>query len=94
MSTEARATILDEADVKKRIHDFILAKLLAGEEPVNLTDPTPLVSGGMIDSIKSLKIGLFLEKAFGVQIAPQELANPDNLETIAAIAALVAAKRP
>ena len=71
-----------EMEVRELIHKFILSKLLAGEEPINLTDTTPLVSGGVIDSLNALKVGLFLEKAFSIKVAPDELVNPENLETI------------
>lgn len=80
---------LDENRIKSRIHEFILSTLLAGEEAVNLTDTTPLVSGGIIDSINSLKVGVFLEHTFAVKIAPEDLTNPENLETIPAIVRLV-----
>jgi acyl carrier protein len=83
---------LDEATISGRIKDFILSKLLAGEDAVNLTDTTPLVSGGIIDSLNSLKVGLFLEKAFDITVTPEELADPENLETVAAMIRLVTAK--
>jgi acyl carrier protein len=89
MGHESVTGAIDEQAIKARIHEFILAKLLAGEAPISLTDTTPLVSGGVIDSINSLKVGLFLEKAFSIKLAPEELANPENLETITAITRLV-----
>jgi acyl carrier protein len=84
--------VFDETEIKKRIHQFILAKLLIGEESVNLTDTTPLVSGGVINSLNALKLGLFLEKTFMTKLDPEELANPENIETIKAIANLVLSK--
>jgi acyl carrier protein len=83
---------ITEGEIRQRIHDFILDKLLNGEDPVNLTDSTPLVSGGIIDSLNSLNIGLFLEKSFEIKLAPEELANPENMETITSIAKLVISK--
>jgi acyl carrier protein len=80
--------------IKSQIHQFILAKVLSGEDPVNLTETTPLVSGGIIDSINVLKVGLFLEKAFSIKIAPEDLANPENIETIASMTRLVMSKVP
>ena len=85
-------TSVQEAEIARRIHQFILEKLLAGEEPINLTDSTPLVSGGVIDSMNSMKVGLFLQKSFSVEIAPEELADPENLETIASMTKLVLSK--
>jgi acyl carrier protein len=83
---------MDHTEISQRIHAFILDKLLEGEEPVNLTENTPLVSGGVIDSVNALRVGLFLEKAFSIKIAPEELADPENMETIAGITRLVVSK--
>jgi acyl carrier protein len=91
MSNELQ-TVMDEKGVRDRIQEFILGKLLAGEDPINLTETTPLVSGGIIDSMNSLKVGLFLEKGFGIKISPAELANPENMETIVSITRLVLSK--
>lgn len=92
MSNEPMTNGRDHEKISERIRDFILAKMLPGEEASLLTDTTPLVSGGVIDSMNSLKVGLFLEKTFSIRIAPEELANPENLETIPAITRLVASK--
>jgi acyl carrier protein len=80
--------------VSARIHTFILDTLLAGEDPITLTSQTPLVSSGIIDSLNSLRVGLFLENTFGIEIAPEELSDPEHLETIVAMTRLVLAKRP
>ena len=79
-------------DINQRVREYLLQTLLPGEDPGILTDTTPLVSGGVIDSMNSLKLGLFLEHTFSIRIAPEELTNPENLETIPAIARLVASK--
>ena len=83
---------LADREIAARVHEFILSKLLEGEEPLNLTDKTPLVSTGIIDSISSLKLGLFLEKAFSIKMTREELSDPDTMETIASITHLVLAK--
>jgi acyl carrier protein len=82
----------DKQAIGAQILTFILDALLAGEEPVTLTPQTPLVSSGIIDSLNSLRVGLFLEKTFGIEIAPEELADPENLESIEAMTRLVMAK--
>jgi acyl carrier protein len=81
-----------DRDVAARVHEFILAKLLEGEDPANLTETTPLVSTGIIDSVSSLKVGLFLEKTFSIKVTRDEIANPDSMETIASITKLVLSK--
>lgn len=90
----ANTAALAEKDVAGRVHQFILTKLLEGEDPPNLSETTPLITTGIIDSINVLKVGLFLEKTFNIRISNEELANPRTLETIAAITRLVLSKRP
>ena len=43
------------ADVK----GFILKEFLPGESPEQLTDSTPLITGGILDSIATLKLVAF-----------------------------------
>ena len=74
------------------IHDFILREFLPGEEPGELTDQTPLITGGVLDSISALKLVTFLEDRFGITIEAHE-AGVEHLDTIGRITALVAEKR-
>jgi len=80
------------ADIKDRIREFIVSTLLQGEESIDLTERTPLVSSGIVDSLTSLEIGVFIEETFKIQISPAELVNPECMETIDSIARLIAAK--
>jgi acyl carrier protein len=92
MSIESSGA-MTSIDIARRIHDFVLTNLLQGEDAANLADTTPLVSSGVINSLSTLEMGAFLEETFDVQIAPEELANPETMETIASMVALVEAKR-
>jgi acyl carrier protein len=92
VGNEPLSTVIDGDAIKERLREFILTKMLPGEEAAHLTDTTPLVSGGVIDSINSMNVGVFIEKSFGVSVSPEELANPENLETIEAITSLVLSK--
>jgi acyl carrier protein len=72
------------------VTDFIVSELLppdAGE----LTETTPLVSSGILDSMATLKLVDFLERRFGIRIESDET-DADHFETIVLIAALVEAK--
>jgi acyl carrier protein len=77
--------------IKRRIREFIASKLLQGDD-IDLTDMTPLVTGGVIDSLTSIEVGAFIEEAFHVQMSPDELANPEHMETVEAMAGLVSRK--
>jgi acyl carrier protein len=83
---------VNDRDIAARLHEFILAKFLEGEQSLNLTKTTPLVTTGIIDSVSSLQVGLFLERTFSIKITPEELSNPETMETIASITALVRGK--
>ncbi|MCG3119044.1 MAG: hypothetical protein ALAOOOJD_01372 [bacterium] len=77
---------------KATVKDYILREFLPGENPAALTDSTPLISGGILDSLSTLKLVTFLEEKFGVQIEAHE-ADVEHLDTITNIAALVHAKK-
>jgi acyl carrier protein len=73
------------------IKQFILTEFLPGEDPTLLLDSTPLITGGILDSLATLKMVEFLEKAFSIRIEAHE-ADVDNLDTIEKIANFVASK--
>jgi acyl carrier protein len=52
---------------------------------------TPLLSGGLIDSISALELVDFLEKNFGFEFEPHEV-DKDNLDSLDRIIAFVTAK--
>lgn len=79
-------------DIAKVVHQFILREFLPGEDPDELKLSTPLVTGGILDSISTLKLVVFLEEHFGISIEAYE-AGVEHLDSIAQIAALVAGKK-
>lgn len=79
-------------DVQKTVHAYILQEFLPGEDPADLTDQTPLITGGILDSISTLKLVVFLEENFGVVVDAHE-AGVDHLDSIAEIARLIERKR-
>ena len=79
-------------EIERLIHSFILREFLPGEDPSELQDQTRLITGGILDSISTLKLVTFLEDHFGIRIEAYE-AGVEHLDTIHQIAELVAAKR-
>ena len=77
--------------IAESIHGFVLREFLPGEDPGELTDRTPLITGGILDSISTLKLVTFLEEEFGITIDAHE-AGVEHLDTIQEIVGLVAAK--
>lgn len=79
-------------DVKGAVKEFILAEFLPGENPDELTETTPLISGGILDSIATMKVVLFIEERFNVVFEAHEV-DRENFDSIANIARLVSSKR-
>jgi acyl carrier protein len=79
-------------EITKVVHEFILREFLPGEDPGELLENTPLISGGILDSITTLKMVTFLEDQFGITIEAYE-AGVDNLDSIGQIAELVDRKK-
>lgn len=82
---------LSMQEVKDVIRGYILEEFLPGENPAELTDSTPLITGGILDSLATIKLVAFLEERFKVQIQAHET-MVDYLDTIADIAHLVSSK--
>ena len=79
-------------DIAKVVQHFILEEFLPGEDPHELTTRTPMITGGILDSISTLKLVVFLEKHFGITVEAYE-AGVDRLDTIHQIAELVVEKK-
>jgi acyl carrier protein len=78
--------------VMETIRDFVMREFLPGEHPATLTPTTPLISGGIIDSIDSVKLIIFLETEFDIEVEAFD-ADLDHLDTIEALERFVASKR-
>ncbi len=79
-------------DICKAVHTYILDEFLPGERPEELTSETPLITGGILDSISTLKLVAFLEDRFGITVEAHE-AGVENLDTVRQIGRLVAEKK-
>jgi len=79
-------------DIKTVIKDVILKEFLPGEDPSELTDTTPLITGGILDSIATLKLVMFIEERYGISLQAHEV-DADHLDTISQIAQLIRSKK-
>jgi acyl carrier protein len=78
-------------NIRNTVRQFLLNEFLPGEDPQLLTDNTPLVTGGILDSIATMKLATFLEEQFGIALQAHEM-SVDHLNTVADIVALVQSK--
>lgn len=77
----------------QRIKNFIMEEFLPGESPDELTETTTLISGGILDSIATLKLVMFMEGEYGVSFEPHEV-DKENLDNLASIVRLLQSKIP
>jgi acyl carrier protein len=78
--------------ITSTIKDFILKEFLPGENPDELTETTPLISGGILDSLATIKLVAFLEEQFKITVEAHE-ADVEHLNTLSDIAKFVQSKR-
>jgi acyl carrier protein len=78
--------------VGETVKQFILREFLPGEDADQLTDSTPLISSGILDSLATLRLSTFLEQEFDIQMQAHEL-DEEHIGSIAAIEQLIKAKR-
>ena len=76
----------------ERIRDFVMREFLPGENPATLTPSTPLISGGIVDSIDAVKLIVFLESEFDIVVDAFE-ADLDNLDSLEALDRFVSSKQ-
>lgn len=89
--TDFNGEKLSMQEIKQAIKGYILEEFLPGENPAELTDATPLITGGILDSLATIKLVLFLEERFKIQVEAHET-MADYLDTVADIAQLVSSK--
>ena len=79
-------------DSRTVIKNFIIKEFLPGEDPSELTDTTPLITGGVLDSIATLKLVMFIEEQNGLTLQAHEV-DAEHLDTISQIAQLIRSKK-
>lgn len=78
--------------IKEIVRAYLQREFFRGEAADALSDEQPLVSSGLIDSVATLRLVLFLEEKFGIFIDTSDIAD-GQLDTLCSIEALVGSKR-
>lgn len=81
------------SEITETVKTYILQEFLPGEDPAELTETTPLITGGILDSIATLKLVAFLEDQYALTLRAHE-ADVEHLNTITDIVNLVLSKKP
>ncbi len=75
-------------DITKVVRDYVVREYLEEGDEREVTETTPLISGGIVDSFSMVSLKRFLEKKYQIQI-PDTDATPDAFDTVQRIVALV-----
>ena len=82
----------DASAIQASVKQYILSEFLQGEDPDALTGDTPLISGGIMDSLSNMRLVTYIEETFDVSIGAHEI-SPDHMDTLEQIGQLVASKQ-
>lgn len=74
-----------------KIKEFVMNEFLPGEDPNELTPETALISGGILDSLATVKLIAFLEEEYEISFASHEI-SADYLDTLPDITRLTGRK--
>jgi len=72
---------MSDQEIIETVKTYLLDEFLPGEDPDSLTNDTPLISGGILDSISTVKLVTFLEEKYKIVFQAHEISS-DNLETL------------
>lgn len=79
---------MDTAEVRRVVREYVTKEYVEEGYEVEITDATPLISGGLVDSFTMVSLKRFLEKTYGIRI-PDAEATPDAFDSVTRIADLV-----
>jgi len=77
--------------IKKEVRQFIAKYVLLGVHQTTIEDATPLITGGLIDSIGMIGLVDFLEARFEVEFMPREV-DVHSLDTLERIEEVIRKK--
>jgi acyl carrier protein len=75
-------------EVKRVIRDYVVKEYLEEGDDREVTEMTPLISGGIVDSFSMVSLKRFLERKYEIQI-PDADATTAAFDSVNSIAALV-----
>jgi len=78
-------------EIKVEVRKYLIENLMTDGPAISLGDTTPLITGGLIDSIGMISLVRFIEGRFGILFAPREI-DAQRLDTLDEIERLVSKK--
>jgi acyl carrier protein len=78
-------------EIRIKVRDYILREFLDGEDDSRLTDDTPLITGGIMDSIGTVRLVTHLEHEFQIVLEQRDIVV-QHFDTVHGVANLVERK--
>ena len=78
-------------EIKAEVRKYLIENLMTDGAAISLGDTTPLITGGLIDSIGMIGLVNFLETRFKVEFVPREI-DVHSLNTLEQIDDLIRKK--
>jgi acyl carrier protein len=75
-------------ELAKMVRDYVVKEYLEEGDEREITETTPLISGGIVDSFSMVSLKRFLERKCAIKI-PDADATPQAFDTVQSIVALV-----
>lgn len=75
-------------EITKVVRDYIIREYVPEGDDREITETTPLISSGLVDSFSMVSLLRFLEKKYAIHI-PDSCATPEAFDSLEAIVALV-----
>jgi acyl carrier protein len=75
-------------EINKVVRDYVIKEYLEEGDEREITETTPLISGGIVDSFSMVSLKRFLERKYSIKI-PDADATPQAFDTVQSIVALV-----
>jgi acyl carrier protein len=75
-------------ELKSAILDYVKKEYIEEGDDRVVTENTPLITGGIVDSFSMVSLKRFLEKRYQIQI-PDSEATPEAFDSVSKIAILV-----
>ena len=82
---------INNGEIKKEVRQYVADNFLLGAQRAMIDDATPLITGGLIDSIGMIGLVAFLESRFDVEFMPREI-DVHSLDNVARIEELIRKK--
>jgi acyl carrier protein len=75
-------------EITKVVREYIIREYVPEGDDREITEATPLISSGLVDSFSMVSLLRFLEKKYAIHI-PDAAATPEAFDTVERIVALV-----